>query len=286
MSASKTKTSRDLGLEVAAICGRHFFKLEHLHYGYWNGGLEVDIANLHTAQEHLTAFLISHIPDGVTTILDVGCGSGRTAKNLIDLGYSVDCVSPSPFLSERVRSSLGQSCRLFECPYEQLETEQRYDLVLFSESFQYISLEKGLEQTVRFLDNGGYLLICDIFKTKRKSKVGGGHDLAKFNERIACRPFELVTDIDITEQTAPSIDILDDAMRNAAFPALDSALGFMHSRHPVTTKLLLWRYGKKINKMRQKHFDGSRNSRGFKESKTYRLFLYRKTGTERTRRAE
>ena len=49
MSKQQTKDSQDLGLKIAALCGRHFLKLEHLHYGYWNNGLAVDIANLHIA---------------------------------------------------------------------------------------------------------------------------------------------------------------------------------------------------------------------------------------------
>ena len=68
-------TSRDLGLEFAAICGKHFLGLEHLHYGYWPEGLPVSINNLRTAQENYTSFLLSQIPAGVRTILDVGCGS-------------------------------------------------------------------------------------------------------------------------------------------------------------------------------------------------------------------
>ena len=209
MNKLEKKSSPQVGLELAAICGKYFLNLEDLHYGYWNGKVEVEIANLHKAQENYTDFLFSQIPEGVETILDVGCGLGKTAKKLIDGGYRVDCVSPSSFLSEQVRSLLGNTTRLFECPYEKIETEKRYDLVLFAESFQYIPLEKSLKQTVRFLNKGGYLLICDIFKmeAKRKRVVVGGHKLAKSYERIELCSFELVTDVDITEQTAPNLDL-------------------------------------------------------------------------------
>ncbi|MDP6433472.1 MAG: hypothetical protein QGI15_04035, partial [Candidatus Scalindua sp.] len=74
--------------EVGSICGKYFLKLDHLHYGYWTGDMEVDVANLHLAQDEYAKFVISHIPDGVKTILDVGCGTGQIAKELLDMGVS------------------------------------------------------------------------------------------------------------------------------------------------------------------------------------------------------
>lgn len=285
MISHKAKTSRNLGLETAAICGKHFLKLEHMHYGYWANGLEIDIANLHIAQKNYTDFLVSHIPDGVKTILDVGCGTGQTAKELTGMGYSVDCVSPSPFLSERASSLLGDSSRIFTYPFEELETTHRYDLVLFSESFQYLDLQKGLEQTVKLLNDGGFMLICDVFKNdaEGKSVLGGGHKLAKFRDRIRHHPLELVVDKDITKQTAPNIDILDAALKNVLAPVLDSGFGFLVDRYPLTVKLLRWKCRKKINRIYEKYLNGGRSSEDFKRFKTYRLFLYRKiypNGTE------
>lgn len=271
-------TSRELGLEIGAICGKHLLKLKHLHYGYWTSGLDVDIGNLHTAQENYTNFLISHIPDSVRTILDVGCGTGQTAKKLVDMGYKVDCVSPSAFLAEQGRSLLGNKSEIFECPYELLETENRYDVIMFSESFQYVALEKGLEKTASLLNDDGYLLICDVFERgiKGNNVLGGGYRLARFYELIAHYPFELVTDIDITEETAPNLDILDDMTKNMVGPVLDSGLAFLSTKYPLTLRLLRWKYRKKINKAYQKYAGEGRRSEAFKKFKSYRLFLHKK----------
>jgi SAM-dependent methyltransferase len=278
MTRRDKKSSRELGLEVGAICGRHFFKVEHLHYGLWTNGLDVNVANLHIAQDKYTQYLLEHIPATVRTILDVGCGTGKNAKRLLDKGYKVDCVSPSAFLSEKTRELLGEGSTVFTCKYEELQTQQRYDCILFSESFQYMNLEKAIEQTVRLLNVGGYLLICDIFKrdVKGKSAIGGGHNLGKFFDQVQGTSLEKVADEDITEQTAPTIEILDDAMRNVAVPALDLSLEFLRGRHPVMTRLLCWKYGKKLAKVREKYISGYRTSDDFRRYKTYRLFLYRK----------
>jgi len=279
MNRHTAKGSRELGLELAAICGKHFLKLKHLHYGYWTGDLQLDITNLHIAQENYTDFLVSHIPEGVKTILDVGCGLGQMAKTLVDMGYRVDCISPSPFLNKQVRLLLPNASQVFECTYEQFQTQCKYDMVLFSESFQYVHLEKALEKTLTLLNDGGYLLICDVFKRNVAGNgvMHGGHKLVKFHQLMAQHPFELAEDIDITEQTAPNLDIFDDTVRNVVGPVLDSGFGYLANRYPLTVKFLRWKYRKKIERTYHKYFNGGRTSEDFKKFKTYRLLLYRKT---------
>ena len=274
------KSSRDLGLEFAAVCGRYFLGLEHLHYGYWPDELEVNIKNLRAAQENYTGFLVSHIPAGVRTILDVGCGTGQTSKKLVDMGYKVACVSPSPALSSHVRQHLGDAGRVFECPFEKLVTDDRFDLVLFSESFQYIRLKEAIEKTFELLNPAGYLLICDVFRrdlpsASGKMKMGGGHQLAKFRCQIANLPFELLQDVDITERTVPNLDLLDEALRNVVRPMLDSGMDFLAGRYPLTSRLIRWFYCRRINAVYGKYFNGNRTGEDFAKFKTYRLFLYR-----------
>ena len=63
--------SREVRLELAVIGGKYLLNLEHLHYGYWTDDLELNIANLHKAQENYTDFLFS--------------GSGRCSR--FSLGF-------------------------------------------------------------------------------------------------------------------------------------------------------------------------------------------------------
>jgi len=275
---SKKEISREVGLEVGSICGKYFLKLDHLHYGYWNGSVEVDITNLHTAQDKYAQFVISHIPDGVKTMLDVGCGTGQIAKMLIDLGYQVDCVSPSNYMNKHIHALLGDKSHIFECPYEEIETANRYDMVWFCESFQYIDLEKALSNTDKLLNKDGYLFICDIFRRdiESKSTMGGGHNISKFYNLIEQSPFRLIENQDITEQTAPNMDLMNDILQNVVQPVVNAGVRLSESRYPIVVKFLKWRYRKKTDKLHNKYFAGGRSGEDFKKYKTYQLFLYRK----------
>ncbi|HUW19423.1 MAG TPA: class I SAM-dependent methyltransferase [Sedimentisphaerales bacterium] len=281
MERAKKHLSREVGLEIGSICGKYFLKLEDLHYGYWTDGLEVDISNLHIAQENYSKFLISHIPEAVKTILDVGCGTGGLARRLVEMGYEVDGVSPSPFFAAQGRDLLGGQTNIFECRYEELQTQKRYDLALFSESFQYLGMETALEKTCRFLNPGGYMLICDVFSKDIEGKglQRGGHKLSKFRQVMTKYPFEPVEDLDITEETAPTIDIMGDVLRNVGEPIFHLGLRFLADRYPVAFKFLRWKYGKQVNKMREKYFNGDRTGETFKNFKSYRLVLCRKASS-------
>jgi SAM-dependent methyltransferase len=215
----------------------------------------------------------------VKTILDVGCGSGQMAKILLDKGYQVDCVSPSSYLNSQVKALLGDKSQIFECFFQNLQTENRYDLVLFCESFQYIDLEPALSNTVKFLKDNGHLLICDYFKKVVEGKVAmsGGHKLNKFYDIIQKFPLRLVRDVDITAQTAPNMDLVSDILEKVVRPVVAAGVNLSMSRYPAVVKLLQWKYKKQINKLRGKYFCGGRTSEDFKKCKSYRLFLYQKT---------
>jgi len=274
--------SREIGLKIGSICGKYFLKLDHLHYGYWTKDLEVDISNVHIAQENYVDFLISHIPNSAKKVLDVGCGTGQIARKLIDMGYKVDCVSPSQFFAEQARELLGNSSHIFECSYEQLQTEKRYDVVLFSESFQYIDLKEGLRKTVSLLKPDGYMLICDFFKriTLGKSNISGGHPLKMSYSIISEYPLRLIKDLDITEETSPSMDVLNDVFKEAVRPTVILTQHLLEDRYPFASKVIKWMYRKKIRKINKKYFNGEKTGENFKKFKSYRLLLYKKANSD------
>jgi len=270
---------KEAELRLYLALGRQILNTDDLHFGYWTDDLEVNIPNLPRAQENHSNFIISHIPDGTKTILDVGCGAGRMASRLWGLGYDVHGVSPSAFLADEARQVVGDDFLVFESRFEDLRTDNRYDLILFSESFQYVKMEKALENSLTLLNDSGHLLICDCFQkdTEGKSPLKAGPRLSRFYEMISQALFELVEDIDITSETAPTADLTDDIYRNIFRPVWEIVFERLRSTHPWLLKFLKCKYRKKIEKMEWRYFSGNRDGENFRKYRSYRLMLLKKT---------
>ena len=274
--------SKEVGL-VAGLNVLHFFLgTRDLHYGLWQDDLEVCIQNLPEAQRRYSDFLISHIPDGVSRILDVGCGAGGLASELRQRGYIVEGVSPSPLLSEAARQQAGADFKIHQGRFEDVsfDDNDKFDLVMFSESFQYITLDTVLDNAKRRLNPGGYILICDFFKTGApgRSVIGGGHPIKKFMAVLERSGLELLTDEDITRETAPNLDIVDQMGRELLYPTFKLIGYTFDSNHPWLSKLFRWKYEKKLRKINRKYLSGERNGANFARHKVYRLLLLRVPG--------
>ncbi|MFC1848739.1 class I SAM-dependent DNA methyltransferase [candidate division CSSED10-310 bacterium] len=274
----KKVDTRELGLLAGLIFGKYFFKTEDLHYGYWPPDLELTIDNFTRAQEYHSDFIISHIPEQTRSILDVGCGVGTLAAKLIAREYQVDCVSPSPVLADKTRTKLGAQSTVYEATFEALQSDKRYDLILFSESFQYVKLPAALQQSLRYLQPGGHLLICDFFRTDQPERgpLGGGHRLKAFNETLSDLPYTEIKNIDITSQTAPNLDLIHDMLQSVGLPIWDMLVYYLNTNRPLISRFLKWKFKKKIEKINKRYFSGERNAENFKKYKTYRLLLFRK----------
>lgn len=280
--------TKEVGLELGLIFGKFFLDTEHLHYGYWPEGLPVTIGNLRQAQENYENFLVACIPLGIKTILDVGSGTGTLAHRLTGMGYEVECVSPSPFLTRRARALLGNEHCIHEKRFEDLETNRRYDLLVFSESFQYVNLERALENSRRFLTEHGCVLISDFFRTDAEARTGNpgpfraGHDLEDFYREAAAQGFCIRRDEDITAQTAPNFALTEAFAHNLALPIKNVLSNFLRANHPRINALLKRALRKQITRLNAKYLSGERTPEAFAVYKTYRCVLLEKHAVSET----
>jgi len=268
----------EVGLGMLFIIVKFFLKSEYLHYGFFSDGLKGDISNLAKAQENYADFLLSQIPEGVKTIIDVGCGSGKMAQNLVRHGYRVDCVSPNSLLNEHARKLLGDDSEIFQCKYQELQTEKRYDMILFSETFHYIPIDISIENSLKFANPRGYIMICDFFKTNApgKSRLGGGYKLSTWEKKTEKFPLTMIKEQDITEETAPTIDIVNSLSEEVFHPIWNLISRLAEDRYPHLLKLVKWKFRKKIAKIENKHFSGQRTGENFKKYKKYMFYLFQK----------
>ena len=274
--ANKLDT-RAIGLDAGLNFIHWLTGAENLHYGFWDG-LEMTAANLGAAQDAYTERLFSFLPKGKLRILDIGGGAGETARKLLALGHSVQIVVPSPLLAERCRNN-APGAQVHECKFEEFETEVRFDLCLFSESYQYIHLPIGLSKAVSLLDKKGEILIADCFRLPgwkgvgNVSVVGGGHPIEKFRTELAGQQLSTVSEVDITTSVAPSID-LEQGLFNvigAAFARVDNELA---DKRPAGRWLLhrffrLFMNERKRSRLNQRLNQKTRTAQAFVENNQY-----------------
>src|SRR5688572_14967616 len=76
-------SSREVGLAVGLLAGKYLLGMNHLHYGIWPPDLALKLSNLGAAQQNFADFVLKHVPRTVSSILDVGCGAGALAHQLL-----------------------------------------------------------------------------------------------------------------------------------------------------------------------------------------------------------
>ena len=269
--------SKVIGLDVGLLIGKFFMDTEELHYGYWPDEKKATAQNFSQAQDRHSQLIIDNIPNNVKKILDVGSGSGSLAKKLIKLGYQVDCVIPSEFLAEKVKVKLNDSSNIYINKFEDLDISHHYDLVLFSESFQYVELNDSIKKIISVLNKNGHLLICDVFHKNVEgiSPMRGGHRLDLFDDEISNSSLIKKLDIDITKETAPTWDFLNQLLNEVAFPISEMSNNYLEYKYPRLTKLIKWKYQRKLNKIKKVWLSGELTGESFIKFKSYRLFIYK-----------
>ena len=279
--------TRELGL----ILGQQVLNVDDLHYGYWSDDLEPSFANLPEAQQRYTENLLEAFPPAAETgrVLDVGCGTGNTMKALIQRGYHVDGMIPSASLARIVRERMQElpenDSRVFECKLEEFDADahaKEYDVVLFSESFQYIWMEESFPILERILAPGGRIIICDFFRTIHDEDgaagdhaISGGHHLHEFYSQVEKRNFRIEHDRDITKYMSPNFRIVNDLLMHKTKPVLETCSLYLDSRYPRSWRLLRWLFRKRWKKLNYKYLSGLRSPETFEKYKSYRLVVLR-----------
>jgi len=184
----------------------------YLHYGYWEeqpkSDDELTISKFRAAQEAYAAHLLSFIPAATKTILDVGCGIGGNAQYLLGHGFIVEGLAPDAFQQERFIQNTNNKALFHLTRFEDFQRSHSYDLVLFSESSQYIATDDLATGSARLLESGGYLLLCDMLRTDAEYKEGmfsNCHVVSELHAALTRAGFNLVKTEDISKQIAPSL---------------------------------------------------------------------------------
>jgi MPBQ/MSBQ methyltransferase len=219
----------------------------YLHYGYWehvpSSSDEVTIKQLRVAQEAYAAKLLTFIPEGTRTILDVGCGIGGNAAYLIERGFNVEGLAPDAFQEERFIENTKGQAPFHLTTFEDFQTKNSYDLILLSESSQYIAAGDIAQCAARLLNPGGYLLFADMMRSDAKYDEGifsNCHVVEDIRSALLEAGFSLVQTEDISKQIRPTLDLCIENFRTFGLSTLKYLGDILKIAVPPLQGILRW----------------------------------------------
>lgn len=259
----------------------------YLHYGYWEpippANSELTITQFRIAQAAYANHLLSFIPADIHTVLDVGCGNGDNAIAILERGLQVTGLAPDPsqqenFL-ERTKGNAKFHMQTFdEFVYNsrQQERSPKYDLLLFSESSQYMSPESIATGAADLVQSGGYVLLADMLRKDPEYKEGMFSNClvnADLHQEMQKAGFKLVTKDDISAHIAPTLDICVQSFKTFGVSTMNYIGNLVAIAVPPIHAIFKYFLGKLITKLIT---EGLQASNIFHKHLCYEIQLWQK----------
>ena len=267
----------DLGLRVM----REIMGLEDLHFGLWEDGEELTVENCRRAQERYAERFISMIPPGVRKVLDVGCGTGRNAERLLAKGYEVEALSPDTYQEKVFGERLGGRARFHLSRFEDFWAEGEFDLLLFSESAEYMEKDAFFPRCIRTLKKPGWVLVCDFFRKVETDYYGSCFLEEDFVTRAREAGFEVVEKEDVTEATVPTVELARSMHLRYGIPAARLLIDLARQKAPILSRLAAFLMRRRLRKLGDYIFERlplQLDPHYYRERIKYVFFLLRRAG--------
>jgi len=223
---AKNKPSRHQDLDLFARIFRVFADTPWLHYGLWLPEETPSMPKLRQAQERYVDKLVALLPPAPASVLDIGGGTGAMAGRLHSLGYDVEMLTPSEVQVGIAREELGEKVQVHLSRLEEFATGRKFDVCLFSESFQYMPMSVSLPKAKSMLTPGGRVVIADCFRSenyKGGRQIGGGHRFTNLASAAVEAGFRIVSDEDVTAMAAGTILLDQRVYREVIAPIVAEA---------------------------------------------------------------
>ncbi len=251
MTAIQGWDTTNLNLELF-FC-TDILKLDSLHYGYWEKPERLDLESIRRAQTRYTRTLVDFIPDHVKDILDVGCGIGDVTFALASRGYSVTAISPdhnhARFFRKALEVNQNLAVKFENVRLEDFDTNQKFDLMLMSESQDYFDMELGFSQCQKHLRPGGYLLVSGHFRKAHTDHFTGSQveqDYIRCAERFG---MQLEKRVDITENVLPTLEFGNLCFQDYLQPTMKLLNIYLGNKAQMKLGLIKWLFNNEYKKL-------------------------------------
>jgi MPBQ/MSBQ methyltransferase len=185
-------------------------------------------------------------------VLDVGCGIGGNAAYLCDRGFTVEGLAPDALQQERFFQNTNGQVPFYLTKFEDFQSSNSYDLILFSESSQYIAALDLAQGAARLLDSGGYLLLADMMRFNaeyQESIFSNCHVASELQAALVQAGFKLIKTEDISTQVAPTIDLCVDNFRTFGLTTVKYIADIVAIAVPPLYSLAHWAFKRWLEKL-------------------------------------
>jgi SAM-dependent methyltransferase len=229
---------------------RDVLGLECLHFGYFEDTAAAPtLETLRVAQERYVGKLVELFPAGAHSVLDVGAGTGEVARMLAAKGYAVQSVSPDAYQRE-VFTRKNPGIPFHASTFEDLAIGGSFDVILMSESCQYLRLDRTFQQCRRLLARGGAVVVSDYFRIYRMRYYRTTHVWEDFVAAARRGGFRILQDVDVTANVLPTLRLGAQLYRRYALPAIEVLAGYASDRMPQIAWLVRVLFGRALRKVR------------------------------------
>lgn len=184
---------------------------DHLHFGLWPA--DRPELSLEDAQQFMFETILGFFPAPPVSILDVGCGLGLSAAIIAGKGYNVDAISPSGEMIDYAVDHYGKSGARFSQLdfYDEdihILQKDRYDVILFQESSQYLGQPHNFITRARHLcKDHGVVIISDEVCYDRSIKTETAvHMASEIAATLAANGFCLIENRKVGDRVGKTFD--------------------------------------------------------------------------------
>lgn len=282
MSTRRVQNLVDFGgFDLELFFATEILKLKSLHYGYWDEAPrleDITLQSVRDAQARFTERLLSFIPEGVRTVLDVGSGIGDNARALAAKGYIVTAVSPDKNHAKYYGPAGENNITFHNTTFEGFESEQQFDLIFISEALNYFDQDVGLQKCRRYLKPGGHLLVAAMFRYGDSREFRDNYPLTElpYVQKAHGYGFTLLQSKDITPNTLPTMMLSNWAIREYVWPSLEMARRYFAASSPWKFWALKLLFGKQIKELTKilEYYEKRTAPEYFSKSMRYATLLF------------